>query len=369
MWLLKIASIPKDQGWSNEPNDTYLYIRNGDNIKRLKTAIDIQKTLLATDNPMGAESYVKIGSHRKKDFIFITEGEYQQRQKHIKLFKPLFISSALESYRVEKKYLESLLRYANGRKNAKARIMNNDANPQELERNSDKVHQEYITTFEQYTDRNQMKINELQDLIEKILSSNKIDSDEIHTGIKHASSSWIPVSSYIESLGISENEVGYIDESGVEVELPIKATDYREELNNIKREYRNIVLEHEVSSDSDLYDPFAKEKELLEYKLINDDHFFFDDIKKMQWKNYKRQNELAVLIQGIIDRTSFFGYIQANLFKSGFEDTIKLVYDEKTGIYNGPIPDFKGFIEECNENTAVGDVFYGQAKSVGGSGK
>ena len=359
---IKNRKYPKRSGWSNDPNDTYLYIRNGDNIKRLKTAIDIKNTLLATDNAMGAESYVKVDRYKKNNFTFMTEGEYQQKEKNIKLFKPLFISSVLESYRVEKKYLESLLRYANGRKNAKARIMNNDANPQELERHSDEAHQEYITAFEEHTDSNQMIINELQDLIEKILSSDKINSNDIHTSIKHASGSWMPISSYIESLGISEDEVGYIDESGVEVELPIKATDYREELNNIKREYRNIVLEHEVSSDSDLYDPFAKEKELSEYKLINDDHFFFDDIKKMQWKNYKRQNELAVLIQGIIDRTSFFGYIQANLFKSGYEDTIKLVYDEKTGIYNGPIPDFKGFIAECNENTVVGDVFYGQAK-------
>ena len=359
---IKNRKYPKRSGWSNEPNDTYLYIRNGDNIKRLKTAIDIQKTLLATDNPMGAESYVKIGRHRKKDFIFITEGEYQQRQKHIKLFKPLFISSALESYRVEKKYLESLLRYANGRKNAKARIMNNNAEPQELDQKSDEDHQDHIAAFEQHTTKNQIKINELQGLVEKILSSNKIDSDEIHTDIKHASDSWIPVSSYTECLGISEDEIGYIDESGEEVALPIKTKDYREELNKIKREYRDIVLEHEVSSSRDFYDPFEKESELLKYKLINDDHFFFDDIKKIQWKNYKRQNELAVLIQGIIDRTSFFGYIQANLFKSGFEETIKLVYDEKTGIYNGPIPDFKSFIAECNEKTAVGDVFYGQSK-------
>jgi hypothetical protein len=65
------------------------------------------------------------------------------------------------------------------------------------------------------------------------------------------------------------------------------------------------------------------------------------------------------LIQGLLDRGSFFGYTQANLFKGGFEEKIKLVYDKDKGLYDGDMPDFLAFINACNEDSKVGDVFYG----------
>lgn len=359
---IRNRKYPKRSGWSNEPNETYIYMRNGDNIKRLKTAVDIKDTLLATDNVMGIESYVKIKCHRNNDFKFMTENEYQERENSIRLFKPLFISSALESYRVEKRYLEILLTYAQGRRAAQSILSKDEDSNKRAKDLSDDDFQVGVDQIKHYMEQNQNHINELQGLIEKMLSSEKILSDDIHTELRHPSGHSMTIRSYMKDLGISDDEIGYINNSGIEVFLLDSLQDYQDKLRAVAIEYRDITLAHGVTKDTDLYNPFERERDLKAYKPINDDNFFFDSIKKNQWKNYKRQNELAVLIQGIIDRTSFFGYIEANLFQTGFDETIKLVYDEKLGIYSGEIPDFEGFIAQCNQDSAAGDVFHGQAK-------
>ena len=368
---IKNRKYKKGSGWSNDPNETYLYMRNGDNIKRLKTAVDIKDTLLATENVMGIESYVRMDQHKKDKFYFITENDYQAREKNISLFKPLFISSVLEAQRIEKRYLEALLAYAKGRGNAKLFINQEDNNYQEddeeprQEVKADLTgfdYQKALVDFELIVEKTTDKINELQGLVEKILSTNTLSHDGIYTNISYPSCSSMFDHQCKSQLGFSENEIGYITHSGEEVLFAADRDDFRKQINKVEMEYTNIVLEHGVSVSRSLYNPFEQENCLKEYLPINDDHYFFDTIKKKQWKNYKRQNELAVLIQGIIDRTSFFGYIDANLFKEGFEKTIKLVYDKKSGIYNGKMPDFKAFIEGCNEKSVTGDTFYGQAE-------
>lgn len=360
---IKNRKYPKRSGWSNDPNEIYLYMRNGDNIKRLKTAVDIKKTLLATDNVMGAEPYVKIDNHRKNEFKFITENEYQEREKTIRLFKPLYISSLLESHRVEKRYLDMLISYAQGRKNnAQAVLLKGEDKPQAVEHASDDDFESGIGHLNDHLQINKESTNELQGLIEKILSEENIQSVDIHTDITRPAAHSMSLRTYTSGLRISDDELGYLTESGEEVLLSTQVPEYQDELRAVTREYMSISAHHGVTKDSEIYNPFSHERDLKEYGLINDDNFFFDSIKKNQWKNYKRQNELAVLIQGLIDRTSFFGYIEANLFKPGFEENIKLVYDEKLGIYSGEMPDFKAFISQCNEYSKVGDFFYGQAE-------
>lgn len=366
---IKNRKHPKRQGWSKDPNETYLYMRNGDNIKRLKTAIDIKDTLLATENVMGIESYVRMDKHRKDEFHFITENEYQAREKNIALFKPLFISSVLESYRIERTHLKALLNYAKGREKAKFFIIEDERNfddemkRQEVEANlPDANHQKAVASFESRLQKNSDSIAELSNLINQALSSNTLSRSDMHTNLSHPSYYSMRERQYKEELGVLKNEIGYISESGKEVLLD-DAEDYERQINHIERAYQNLVLEHRVSANREQYNPFHEGEILKEYLPINSDHYFFDTIKKQQWKNYKRQNELAVLIQGIIDRTSFFGYIEANLFKDGFEKTIKLVYDKKSGLYSGEMPDFKAFIKNCNQKSVAGDIFYGQAKA------
>lgn len=350
----------RSEGWSTPPNDTYLYLRNGDNIKRLKSSISIKDTLLATDNAMGAETFVRTyASKTNPTFEFMTANEYEDKLDKVLKLKPIYIQSLLSQHRLEKKFLEGFKQYIEGRKSASMVIERNNNDSIELVQPTDESYGSSIARLNENIAEAVKAIADTKLALEKVMKNKKISLEgELNGSRKHSYTTLMG----IHLSGMSAQEIGYIDKLGARHDMPIARHKYEALDNEILAEYASVVKSISAKRDPANYNPFTDQKEIELFKPVNDDHYFFDSIKKSMWANYKNQNELAVLIQGIIDRTDFFGYTEASLFKSGYEDYIKLVYDKKSGLYDGDMPDFKGFIKNLNDNSEAGDLFYGHAE-------
>lgn len=358
-------------GWSSLPNETYLYLRNGDNIKRLKSLIAIGKTLLATDNTMGAETFVKAyASKRRPSFDFMTANQYEFEINTARKLKSAYIQSILDQCRLDIKFLTGLTKYLKGRKNAVKIIDSRNADPIDIKvPSSDKQEitlsqiDKDIQELRSYADKLKVTLDLLLQDPEKLVGINiSYTRRDTYNAVCKLSSITKQGSSLSERHSVwLTTETSYIDTNGQRHDLEITTSDYENLDEQIKKKYKELINSAGKKTRDGEYNPFDAQYEAEQFNPVNDDHYFFDDIKKAMWSDYKRQNELAVLIQGIIDRTAFFGYVEASLFKSGYEEKIKLVYDKQGGLYDGDEPDFKAFINGLNEASEAGDVFYGQA--------
>lgn len=346
-------------GYFQPENSTYLYMRNGENIRSLKTNLSISGTLLATENEITSDIYVKkTGSsdNLSKNFIFLSINEYDTLASKAELFKPLWLNLLLTGYKEKLRYLTSAIDYVEHRR----RILGDVGVP----RNRDIMRGDERRNIE-YKPRPE---NEFHEGIEKQKESNEQVKIDIQTIIDAIENNFanpnLSMPRIYESrhIQISDHERGFIDEDGVEHLMGYSINEYHDKLIELTDQFSQksgLYFPNNADVSSYNTEPFSVLRALSSYSLMNEDNYFFDDLKTLSWQKYKRQNDLAVLIQGILDRTTFFGYTKANLFKDGYEDKIKLVHDKDKGLYDGDMPNFKAFIEKCNENSRAGDLFVG----------
>lgn len=350
-------------GFQSDSNDTFLYLRNGENIKSIKTNLKVGDKLLATENDISSRQYVKkVGSYGQidKNFVFLSANEFEHLSDQSEKLKALFLDNLLDAHRAKHQFLIGLRDYS--------KIRHEKLNDSQIKESYPKVlllddgstirHSKLSQKeFDSWLELNQKTIDETLENIEVIKSSIRNNLSSINIGYYNFSST--------SFSKINSREVGFIDNDGVEHKLKQNSSQLMKSIEDITRKYREMNLYFPNSdrshfrSDEGVVNPYRLQKDLSGYSLMNEDHYYFDDLKDISWRQYMRQNDLAILIQGLIDRTEFFGYTEASLFKDNYSEHIKLIYDKDKGLYNGDMPDFNEFISKCNEGSMAGDVFYG----------
>ena len=363
---IKIRKHPNARIWEFGANDnaTYLYLRNGENIKAIETKIEINGTLLATENDFAHSFYAKkVGSWAdiSANFAFLSKNEYEHLATLSEQAKPLYLNTMLDAYRLRLDYLVKALAYAEH----KQRVIG-DANHD--------THNEDIITkkgvmratalirsgLDKARVSHNKDINETKERIQTITACIKDGFVDPKFDFPHTEGTWFGI------LNIETPEIGFIDAQGNRHLMQLSEHDYIEGLKAIKEKYDQLGLyfpnpeKHRHSRAPN--NPFAVITDLLDYELINDTNYFFDDIKSLSWDRYKRQNDLAILVQGLFDRSTFFGHTKVSLFQEGFEDKVKLVYDLEKGLYSGDMPDFKSYLTNGRIDSKKGDVFFGHKK-------
>ena len=94
---------------------------------------------------------------------------------------------------------------------------------------------------------------------------------------------------------------------------------------------------------------------------FDDRSVYFDDASKVIEDRFKKYNQIAMLLQGLFDRSEVFNpHPPVKLYRpDGFAAALKLVYDATHTLYHGDPPDFEAYRAKCNETIGEGTVVTG----------
>lgn len=98
------------------------------------------------------------------------------------------------------------------------------------------------------------------------------------------------------------------------------------------------------------------------YEPFNPDNVNYDDIAKKIADDIKQHNRIALVLQGLLDRSPVLHphppwQIWTN---EGFEAALELIYDESRTLPAGPKPNFEKYRRRLNASLKVGSVTVGQ---------
>lgn len=101
---------------------------------------------------------------------------------------------------------------------------------------------------------------------------------------------------------------------------------------------------------SDRYEPFTP------------DSIYYDDMRARVAKEIAQYNRIALIIQGLFDRSPVFHpHPPVKTWSpEGFEKAIKLVFDSDYALYADEKPDFQAYFDRLNKMLKSGDVTIGQ---------
>lgn len=101
-----------------------------------------------------------------------------------------------------------------------------------------------------------------------------------------------------------------------------------------------------------------------DWNPFDESNVYFDEISKGIAEKIKKYNRIALLIQGIFDRSPILhphGPIKS-WDPEGFKAAITLVRDGENTLYQGEKPDFEAYRAKCNESLSEDSVVTGQER-------
>ncbi len=110
---------------------------------------------------------------------------------------------------------------------------------------------------------------------------------------------------------------------------------------------------------SDYHDYF---RDTSNFKPFTHDCVYYDDIAKYVQSEIDKHNRIALIIQGLLDRSPVFSpHPSWSIWtEGGFEQALELVYDESRALVAGEKPDFEAYRAKLNASLKVGSVTVGQ---------
>jgi hypothetical protein len=99
-----------------------------------------------------------------------------------------------------------------------------------------------------------------------------------------------------------------------------------------------------------------------EWEPFADTNLYYDECLKSVADQIKRYNRIALIIQGLFDRSPVLHPHPPvkSWTADGFAAAIELVYDGSAVLHNGPPPDFEAYRAQCNAQITQDSVLYGQ---------
>ncbi len=143
----------------------------------------------------------------------------------------------------------------------------------------------------------------------------------------------------------------------------------------IKKKYKKWEKENKKKKKSDrvhyFNNPHRSEYHnssyIESYEPFDSNSVDYDQGVEDQLKTLKKYNRIALILQGLFDRSEAFQpHPKVKLWDvDQFESMIEFVYLEETAIANGDKPDFEAFRKKCNESLTLGCVTSGQRRYWG----
>lgn len=143
-----------------------------------------------------------------------------------------------------------------------------------------------------------------------------------------------------------------------------------------KRHFEDLVKEHEEKNRKmkewekanpgkrwiDRPREFDSRFELDRYEPFNKSSVYYDEIKETIEKRVKYYNRIALIIQGLFDRSEVLHpHPPVRLWSpEGFSAAVELVYDGSNLIHYGEAPDFEAYRRACNASLKEGSITVGQ---------
>lgn len=105
---------------------------------------------------------------------------------------------------------------------------------------------------------------------------------------------------------------------------------------------------------------------LKEYEPFSPESVYYDEIKGELESRVKYYNRIAIIVQGLYDRSSVLHpHPPVRLYDpDGFAQAIELIYADHA-LYHGEAPDFDAYRKECNASLEVGSLTIGQRSAWG----
>lgn len=99
-----------------------------------------------------------------------------------------------------------------------------------------------------------------------------------------------------------------------------------------------------------------------EWSPFNDDYLYFDECMRDIENRLKKYNRIALLIQGIFDRSELLHpHPPVRIWiPESFSSAVELVYDGSISLYGTEKPDIDAYIADCNASLHQGSVVIGQ---------
>lgn len=99
-----------------------------------------------------------------------------------------------------------------------------------------------------------------------------------------------------------------------------------------------------------------------DYQPFNQESVYYDDIRHHQQKQMVQHNRLALVLQGLLDRSPvFLPHPQWRTWEDGgFQQAFELVMDDSRALVSGPAPDFEAYRAKLNKSLKKGCVTVGQ---------
>lgn len=110
------------------------------------------------------------------------------------------------------------------------------------------------------------------------------------------------------------------------------------------------------------YRYFRLERESRDYELWTPDSVYYDDIKAQLAADTAEHNRLAIVLQGLLDRSPVFHpHPKWELWTvDGFQAAVRLVYDDSRALSPGKAPDFEAYRARLNARFRAGSMSVGQ---------
>jgi len=98
------------------------------------------------------------------------------------------------------------------------------------------------------------------------------------------------------------------------------------------------------------------------YHPFNPSSIYYDDIKKKIEKRIQYFNRIAMIVQGLFDRSVVLHpHPPVQLWSpEGFAAAVELIYDGSNLLHYGKAPDFEAYRERCNQSLGKGSITVGQ---------
>ncbi len=102
--------------------------------------------------------------------------------------------------------------------------------------------------------------------------------------------------------------------------------------------------------------------EWRDYKPFDHTNVYYDDINATIQSDLKKHNRVALVLQGILDRSPVFHpHPPWQIWtEEGFAQALELVYDDAYALVSGPPPDFEAYRAKLNKTLKVGCTTIGQ---------
>lgn len=101
---------------------------------------------------------------------------------------------------------------------------------------------------------------------------------------------------------------------------------------------------------------------MRDFKPVDQDNHYYDEVMASIEKKAKEFNRVAMLLQGLLDRSPVFAPHENLPLRThaGFERMVKLVYDAENVLTFGETPSFEEYRQRCNALITEDSVFIGQ---------